>query len=139
MLVVTPTLTIDESELRETFIRASGPGGQHVNKVATAVQLRFDVQRSPSLPNAVRERLLRLAGNRLTAEGVLLIEARRSRTQEQNRQEARRRLIALVRRAVEAPKPRRPTRPTRATQHRRVEAKRQRGLLKRLRRSAPET
>ena len=139
MLVVTPTLAIDESELRETFIRASGPGGQHVNKVATAVQLRFDVQHSPSLPHAVRERLLRLAGNRLTAEGVLLIEARRFRTQEQNRQAARRRLIALIRRAVEAPKARRPTRPTRAAQHRRVEAKRQRGLLKRLRRSAPET
>jgi ribosome-associated protein len=139
MLTVTPDLVIDESELDETFVRASGPGGQNVNKVATAVQLRFDVQHSPSLSNPVRERLRRLAASRITAEGILVIEARRFRTQDQNRRDARERLVALIRRAVAAPKPRRPTRPSQAAQQRRVERKRRRGAQKRLRGSRPET
>jgi ribosome-associated protein len=135
MLTVTPNLAIDENEITETFIRASGPGGQNVNKVATAVQLRFDAQHSPSLPEAVRERLLRLAANRISSDGILTIEARRFRTQEQNREDARQRLVALVRKALEAPRPRRPTKPTHASKVRRIETKRQRGQVKRLRRS----
>src|SRR5512137_2096505 len=103
---VTDTIAIDDSELSETFVRASGPGGQNVNKVATAVQLRFDVRHSPSLPPAVRERLARLAGARLTEAGVLVINARRHRTQEQNRRDALARLVDLVRRAAEPPRPR---------------------------------
>ena len=110
MLTITPTLALDESEIEEKFVRSSGPGGQNVNKVATAVQLRFDIGRS-SLPYAVQERLARLAGKRLTAEGVLLIEASEFRTQEQNREAARGRLIALIRKATERPKPRRYSRP----------------------------
>ena len=133
MLTVTPDLVIDESELKETFVRASGPGGQNVNKVATAVQLRFDVQNSPSLPNPIRERLRRLAANRITAEGILIVDAHRFRTQEQNRQDARERLIALIRRAAEAPKLRRPTRPSQAARQRRLEGKRHRANQKRLR------
>lgn len=138
MLTVTSQISIDESELHETFVRASGPGGQNVNKVATAVQLRFDVQHSPSLPPPVRERLLRLVAQRLTTEGELIIEAKRFRTQEQNRQEARDRLVTLVRKAAQAPKPRRATKPTKAARQRRLESKRQRGQIKRLRRSASE-
>lgn len=138
MLTVTPDVSIDESELQETFVRASGPGGQNVNKVATAVQLRFNVRRSPSLPQAVRERLLHLAAHRLTAEGELIIEAKRFRTQERNRQEARERLVALVRRATEAPRTRRATKPTLAARQRRLESKHQRGEIKRLRRSAAQ-
>ena len=138
MLRVTPDIALDESELDETFVRASGPGGQNVNKVATAVQLRFDVQRSPSLPGPVRERLRRLAASRITADGVLVIEARRFRTQEQNRRDARERLAGLIQRAAEAPKPRRPTRPSRAAQLRRMEDKRRHGEQKRLRRAKPQ-
>lgn len=136
MLQITPNLAIDESELEEKFIRASGPGGQNVNKVSTAVQLRFDIRRS-SLPVAVQSRLLRLVANRVSAEGVLIIEAHQFRTQEQNRQAARERLIELIKQALVVPKPRRATKPSRAAKERRLEGKRQRGQVKNLRRTPP--
>ncbi|NIR32173.1 MAG: aminoacyl-tRNA hydrolase [Gammaproteobacteria bacterium] len=133
MLEITPTLAVDEAEIDFRFVRASGPGGQKVNKVATAVQLRFDVRRSESLPAEVCERLLRLARNRINRRGVLIIDARRFRTQERNRQDALERLAALVRRAAERPRPRRKTHPSRASRRRRVQEKRHRGEKKRLR------
>jgi ribosome-associated protein len=133
MLSITPTLAIDESEIKLEFVRASGPGGQNVNKVATAVQLRFDVLNSPSLPADVRERLARLAGSRMTEDGVLVITARQFRSQERNRQAAVERLVDLVRQAAEKPKPRRKTRPTLASKQRRLEGKRRRSQTKRMR------
>lgn len=137
MLKVTRTIAIDEDELQQRFIRASGPGGQNVNKVATAVQLRFDVRRSASLPEHVRERLLRLAGKRISKKGVLVIEAKRFRTQERNRQDAVDRLVALIRKAAERPRMRRKTKPTFASKQRRLEAKRRRSEAKRLRHRVP--
>ncbi|WP_375464769.1 alternative ribosome rescue aminoacyl-tRNA hydrolase ArfB [uncultured Methylobacterium sp.] len=132
-LVCTPHIAIDEAELHETFVRASGPGGQNVNKLSTAVQLRFDARRSGALPDAVAVRLMRLAGRRLTADGILVISAQRFRTQERNRADARARLAALVAEAAVPPVPRRATRPTLASKKRRLEAKTQRGAVKRLR------
>jgi len=134
MIRVTNSIYLEEDEIEEQFIRASGPGGQNVNKVATAVQLRFDVAGSRSLPEPVRVRLKRLAGRRLTGEGVLIIDARRYRTRERNRRDALDRLIALVREAAIAPTPRKATRPTAASKRRRLEGKQRRGTLKRGRR-----
>jgi ribosome-associated protein len=130
MIRVTAAISIHESELRFEFVRSSGPGGQNVNKVATAVQLRFDAARSPSLPEEVRQRLRRVAGRKLTAEGVLVITARRHRTQQKNRDDAVERFIALIRKAATAPKARRKTRPTRASHERRLAEKRRKGKAK---------
>ena len=137
MIRITDHIAIDESELTETFVRASGPGGQNVNKLATAVQLRFDVRHSPSLPADVRVRLAALAGRRLTQDGVLVIIAQRHRTQERNREDARTRLIELIRQAAVPPKRRRPTRPTAASRERRIESKKRRSGVKRLRGTKP--
>ena len=137
MIPITSRIAIDESELSESFIRASGPGGQNVNKLATAVQLRFNVRASPSLPDDVRVRLERLAGSRLTRDGYLVIIAQRHRTQGRNREDALARLIDLVRRAAVAPRVRRRTKPTKAARQRRVDAKKHRAGLKQLRRVKP--
>ena len=133
MIRITAAIVIDEREIKEEFIRASGPGGQNVNKVSTAVQLRFNAANSPSLPVQVRERLIKLAGNRATEEGVIIIEASRYRTQQRNRTDAMDRLIALVRNASVCPKRRRKTKPTAASRRKRLDDKRRRGQTKRLR------
>jgi ribosome-associated protein len=137
MIRVTPHISIDDREIEESFVRASGPGGQNVNKLATAVQLRFNVRTSPSLPDDVRARLERLSGSRLTRDGYLVITAQRHRTQGRNRQDALDRLIDLIRRAAVAPRLRRPTKPTKAARERRVEAKKHRAGLKQMRRVKP--
>ncbi|MCE7983244.1 MAG: aminoacyl-tRNA hydrolase [Caldilinea sp. CFX5] len=134
MLQVTPTITLDESELHEEFVRASGPGGQNVNKVETAVQLRFNVLTSPSLPEWVRQRLRQLVGSRMTDEGELIIEAKRFRSQLQNRADARQQLADLIRQATIRPKVRRKTKPTAAAQQKRLARKRQRSTTKQQRR-----
>ena len=135
---ITGRLALDPAEIHESFIRAGGPGGQHVNTTATAVQLRFDVRGSPSLPDDVRRRLERLAGSRLTREGVLVLQAQGHRSQKRNREEALARLVALVRAAARPPVPRKPTRPTKGSKQRRLEHKKKHGALKALRRGPPD-
>ena len=137
MIQVTPSIALEDQELAFNFVRASGPGGQNVNKVATSVQLRFDVFHSPSLPDEVKTRLVQIARNRISADGILLIEAHRFRTQEQNRQDAVDRLSTLITRASEKPVVRRPTRPGAAAKAARREAKRMHSLVKE-RRKKPE-
>jgi len=132
-VVITDDISIDESELAESFILSSGPGGQNVNKVASAVQLRFDAAGSPSLPDHVKQRLLQLAGKRASRDGVLMLVARNSRRQERNRQDARERLIGLIRQAAEIPAPRHATRPTRGSVERRLQGKSIRSRKKRAR------
>jgi ribosome-associated protein len=131
MLEITPALSIDDSEIEERFVRASGPGGQNVNKVSTAVELRFDAAHSPSLTDEVRARLRTLAGSRMTTDGVLLIDARTHRTQAANREDARARLVALLKQALVRPKRRRKTRPTAGSKERRIETKKIRSTTKR--------
>ena len=134
MIEVTPSLQIDERELQIDFVRASGPGGQNVNKVATAAQLHFDV-RASSLPEEVKQRLTHLAGNRITSEGVLLIEAKRFRTQEQNREDAVRRFVELIRKSLVKPKARKKTKPTQAAKEERLKEKKRKGEIKKMRQS----
>lgn len=133
MIEITPALALDEDEIQISFVQSSGPGGQNVNKVATAAQLRFDVTQSPSLSPEIRERLIKLAGKNITKEGWLVIDARRFRTQERNRQDAIDRLVEYIHAATIEPKQRRPTRPSRAARRQRLESKRKRGEVKRLR------
>ena len=135
MIRVNHNIALDENEIQEDFVRSSGPGGQNVNRVASAVQLRFDIVNSASLPEDVRRRLLRMGGSRVTRDGILIIEARRFRTQEANRKDARQRLIELVKKAAENPKPRHRTKPTSASKRRRLAEKRRRSRIKQQRQS----
>jgi len=138
MIQITDTIAINEDEIEEDFVRSSGPGGQNVNKVSTAVQLRFDALHSPSLPEEVRNRLLQIAGKRITDDGIVIIEARRFRTQERNRQDALDRLVTLIRRAAVRPRKRRKTKPTQASIEHRIETKKRRAKTKQMRRVREE-
>jgi ribosome-associated protein len=138
MIEVSSNVKIDESEIQHDFIRASGPGGQNVNKVASSVQLRFDIRNSPSLEPDVKERLIKLAGSRVTEDGILIIEAKRFRTQDQNRFDANQRLISLIQKALEKPKVRRATHPSLTAKAARVSDKKKRGEIKKTRRFNPE-
>jgi ribosome-associated protein len=138
MIQITDTIAIDEREIEESFIRSSGPGGQNVNKLSTAVQLRFDARRSPSLPNDVSIRLQRLAGSRLTKDGVIVITAQSYRTQERNRDDALARLLDLIREAAIPPKPRRATKPTAASRAKRLQGKKRRSTIKGMRQAKPD-
>jgi ribosome-associated protein len=137
MIEIRPGIGIDENELQFTFIRAAGPGGQNVNKVSTSVQLRFDVLHSSSIPDEIKPRLIQLGGSRMTEDGILIIEARRYRTQDQNRTDAVQRLITLIQKAAKQEAPRFSTHPTRASQIKRVDSKKKRGVIKRNRKSSP--
>ena len=137
MIRITDHISIDEAELEEAFVRSSGPGGQNVNKLSTAVQLRFNVRQSPSLPNDVAIRLMKLAGSRMTKDGVLVIIAQSHRTQERNRADAQDRLVALIREAAVRPVPRRATKPTKASKERRLEGKKVRSTIKGMRNKRP--
>ena len=137
MIRITDQISIDDAELEESFVRSSGPGGQNVNKLSTAVQLRFDVRRSPSLPNDVAIRLMRLAGKRMTKDGVLVLIAQNHRTQERNRADARERLIAMIKEAAVRPVPRRATKPSKAQKRERLDGKKRRSGVKELRRNKP--
>ena len=139
MIYITPAISINEREIQEEFVRASGPGGQNVNKVATAVQIRFHVAKSRSLPDDVRDRLIRIAGRRITEEGVLIIDARRFRTQNRNRQDALARLVQLIRKAAAKPRPRRKTTPTSVSRVQRLDSKHHRSETKRMRRPVPSS
>lgn len=134
MIHVNASIAIPDSEITLSFVRSDGPGGQHVNKTSTAVQLRFDARHSPSLPDDVRRRLVRLAGRRMTSDGILVIDARSHRSQKQNRQDALGRLTSLLRAAAQRPRTRRPTKPSKASRRRRLETKRHRARLKQSRR-----